>query len=79
MNRTIERQAGQRLLRGRCITVQPTNYVNEKIIKKNWDDLLRLACTIKLKETTDSDIFRRLNSYSKQHDLYKAMKLSDKS
>ncbi len=55
-------------------SVKPTNYVNEKIIKENWDDLLRLACTIKLKETTASDIFRRLNSYSKQHDLYKAMK-----
>ena len=55
-------------------SVRPTNYVNESIIKDNWDDLLRLACTIQLKEITASDIFRRLNSYSKQHDLYKAMK-----
>jgi len=55
-------------------SICPTNYVNEGIIKDNWDDLLRLACTIKLKETTASDIFRRLNSYSKQHELYKAMK-----
>src|SRR4029077_16807436 len=30
--------------------------------------------TIKLKETTASDIFRRLNSYSKQHGLYHALK-----
>ena len=29
---------------------------------------------IKLKETTASDIFRRLNSYSKQHGLYHALK-----
>ena len=55
-------------------SVRSSNYINESIIKDNWDDLLRLACTIKLKETTASDIFRRLNSYSKQHDLYKAMK-----
>jgi TnpA family transposase len=55
-------------------SVRPSNYINEGITKDNWDDLLRLACTIKLKETTASDIFRRLNSYSKQHDLYKAMK-----
>ncbi|WVX51459.1 Tn3 family transposase ISVsa19 (plasmid) [Roseobacter fucihabitans] len=30
--------------------------------------------TIKLKENTASDIFRRLNSYSRQHALYQAMK-----
>ena len=54
--------------------IHPTKYISEDIIIDNWDDLLRLACTIKLKETTASDIFRRLNSYSKQHDLYKAMK-----
>ena len=35
---------------------------------------LRLITTIKLKETTASDIFRRLNSYSKQHQLYTAIK-----
>jgi TnpA family transposase len=36
--------------------------------------LLRLIATIKLKETTASDIFRRLNSYAKQHVLYRALK-----
>ena len=55
-------------------SVLPNKYIREEIIIDNWDDLLRLICTIKLKETTASDIFRRLNSYSKQHDLYKAMK-----
>lgn len=54
--------------------ITPDKYINEKIIKDNWDDFLRLVCTIKLKETTASDIFRRINSYSKQHALYKAMK-----
>jgi hypothetical protein len=39
-----------------------------------WDDILRFIATIKLKETTASDIFRRLNSYSKQHGLYHALK-----
>jgi TnpA family transposase len=33
-----------------------------------------LVCTIKLKETTASEIFRRLNSYSKQHRLYQGLK-----
>lgn len=49
-------------------------YVNEDIIIETWDDILRLVCTIKLKETTASEIFRRLNSYSKQHRLYQGLK-----
>ena len=40
----------------------------------NWDEMLRLIATIKLKETTASDIFRRLNSYAQQHVLYRALK-----
>lgn len=55
-------------------TVQPAKYVNEAIIEECWDDILRLVTTIKLKETSASDIFRRLNSYSKQHKLYQALK-----
>ena len=43
-------------------------------IAKFWDDILRFIATIKLKETTASDIFCRLNSYSKQHGLYHALK-----
>ena len=52
----------------------PAKYVNESAIRDSWDDLLRLVATIKLKEATASEIFRRLNSYSRQHSLYKAMK-----
>ena len=54
--------------------IQPTKYVNEAVIEECWDDILRLVSTIKLKETSASDIFRRLNSYSKQHKLYQALK-----
>jgi TnpA family transposase len=54
--------------------IQPTKYVNEVVIEECWDDILRLITTIKLKETSASDIFRRLNSYSKQHKLYQALK-----
>jgi TnpA family transposase len=39
-----------------------------------WDDILPFIATIKFKETTASDIFRRLNSYSNQHRLYQALK-----
>lgn len=54
--------------------IRPDKYINQDIIIENRDTILRLVATIKLKETTASDIFRRLNSYSRQHSLYKAMK-----
>jgi len=54
--------------------IKPDNYVNADLIVQNWDDILRLIATIKLKETSASDIFRRLNSYSRQNVLYKALK-----
>lgn len=41
--------------------IQPAKYVNETVIEECWDDILRLVATIKLKETSASDIFRRLN------------------
>src|SRR6266567_4336313 len=45
-----------------------------KIIEEQWDQILRFIATIKLKETTASQLFRRLSSYSKQHPLYRALK-----
>lgn len=54
--------------------IDPDKYVNEPLIIENWDQLLRLVATIKLKENTASDIFRRLNSYSRQHALYQTAK-----
>ncbi len=54
--------------------IKPSKHMNRNIIEDNWDDILRLITTIKLKETTASEIFRRLNSYSKQHPLYQALK-----
>jgi hypothetical protein len=37
-------------------------YINTKLIEDNWDDILRFIATIKLKETTASQLFKRLNS-----------------
>ncbi len=47
--------------------ITPDKTINADLIRENWDDLLRLVTTIKLKENNASDIFRRLNSYSRQH------------
>lgn len=54
--------------------IGPSKYINRNIIEECWDEILHLIATIKLKETTASDIFRRLNSYSKQHTIYQALK-----
>jgi TnpA family transposase len=54
--------------------IKPEQYVDPDSIIADWDDVLRLVATIKLKESTASDIFRRLNSYSRQHSLYTALK-----
>jgi TnpA family transposase len=54
--------------------VQPDKYVDEDMVRIHWDEILRLAVTIKLKRVTASDIFRRLNSYSKHNSLYTALK-----
>ena len=54
--------------------IKPTGYINDELATQHWDDILRLIATIKLKEVTASDLFRRLNSYSKQHALYQALK-----
>ena len=52
----------------------PTRCIQEKIIENDWDDILRFFATIQLKITSASQLFRRLNSYSKQHSLYQALK-----
>jgi len=54
--------------------IKPSRYVDSKLIIQHWDEVLRFIATIKLKEATASEIFRRLNSYSKQHSLYRALK-----
>jgi TnpA family transposase len=54
--------------------IKPTGYADDEIAIQQWDDVLRLITPIKLKEVTASDLFRRLNSYSKQHALYQALK-----
>ena len=54
--------------------IKPSKTVGVELIEEYWDEILRLVVTIKLKENTASEIFRRLNSYSKQHKLYGALK-----
>jgi TnpA family transposase len=52
----------------------PNHYIREAMIEDQWDEVLRFIATIRLKITTASQLFKRLNSYSKQHPLYRALK-----
>ncbi len=64
----------QKVYEDKGYKILPQRYIDSKIIKEQWDDILRLMVTLKLKETTTSKIFKRLSSYSKQHPLYRALK-----
>lgn len=54
--------------------ILPSRIINLKLIKNNWDDILRFMVTIKLKHTSASQLLKRLSSYAKDHPLYKALK-----
>jgi len=51
-----------------------TTYINEELIQKHWDKILRILVTIKLRVNKASNILKRLSAYSKQHELRKALK-----
>jgi len=55
-------------------SILPSGKINIPLIEEHWDDILRLVATIQLKESSASQLFRRLSSYSKQHPLYQALK-----
>ena len=48
----------------------PHRMIREALIEPQWDEVLRFIATIRLKVATASQLFKRLNSYSKQHPLY---------
>lgn len=54
--------------------ILPSRVINSKLIKENWEDILRFMVTIKLKKTSASQLFSRLNSYTSHIPLYKALK-----
>jgi len=54
--------------------ILPSRTINQTLIEKYWDDILRFMVTIKLKKITASQLFKRLSSYAKDNPLYKALK-----
>ncbi len=54
--------------------ILPDAYIDTELITEHWDSILRFIATIKLKHTTATQLFKRFNSYAKQHTLYRALK-----
>ncbi|MDX9806275.1 MAG: Tn3 family transposase [bacterium] len=54
--------------------IVPDRKINTKLIRDNWDGILRMIATLRTREVTASQLFRRLSSYSREHSLYRALK-----
>lgn len=59
----------RKLYEAKGYKILPHRYIDSELIKAHWDDILRLMVTLKLKETTASQLFKRFSAYSKQHPL----------
>lgn len=54
--------------------ILPKQTIKKDLILDEWNNLLRLACSIKLGICSGSQILKRLNSYSKKNKLYLALR-----
>lgn len=54
--------------------ILPSSPINQKLIRNQWDNSLRFMTTIKLKECSASQLYKRLSSYAKHNPLYRALK-----
>lgn len=48
----------------------PSRTINQKLILRHWDDILRFMATIKSHHATASQLFKRLSSYAQDHPLW---------
>lgn len=53
--------------------VLPHRVVNEEVLEKHWEQILRLVASLIMGYTTSEQLFKRLNSYSKHNPLYDAL------
>lgn len=54
--------------------IVPDFKIDHERVEEYWDEILRFVCTIKLGYQKSSNLFRRLNSYSRLNPLHKALK-----
>ncbi len=53
--------------------ISPKAKIDYEHLVAQWDEILRMTATVKLGYNKASTLFKRLNSYSRQHPLYKAL------
>lgn len=53
--------------------ISPNAKIDYEHLVAQWDEILRMTATIKLGYNKASTLFKRLNSYARQHPLYKAL------
>lgn len=58
--------------------IKPSHKVNESLIVKEWDNILRIVASLALKETTQATIIRKLSSYKRLNPTFKALIEFDK-
>ena len=54
--------------------ILPKRAIKEKLIINQWEDILRFMVTIKLKKSNASQLFSKLNSYTRDIPLYNGLK-----
>ena len=60
--------------KGNRVRIRPSKKVDRNLIVKNWDNILRFIATISTGRASASQLFNRLNSYSREHETYKTLK-----
>ena len=58
--------------------IKPSYKVNEGLLIKEWDNILRIIASLALKETTQATIIRKLSSYKRLNSTFRALIEFDK-
>ena len=58
--------------------IKPKNKVDEGLIVKEWDNILRILASLAMKETTQAVVVRKLSSYKRTNPTLKALIEFDK-
>lgn len=56
------------------LAIGPNKKINIQKIKNSWDKILQLLASLKSKQTKASTLFKKLNSYTKDQEVYGALK-----
>ena len=58
--------------------IKPCSTVNEKLIKNEWDNILRILASLAVKKTSQASMIRKLTSFDRNNSTHKALVELDK-